>query len=110
LHDDRKPLTRWLDSQRAYAKLEAGFLQAKDPKTLTWPDRLRHWIWPAAPAAFLYTLLVKGCLLDGWPGWFYALQRTYAELLLSLELLARRLGAGSEDQEAEKGRATENEQ
>jgi hypothetical protein len=54
--------------------------------------------------------LVKGCLLDGWPGWFYALQRTYAELLLSLELLARRLGAGSEDQEAEKGRATENEQ
>jgi hypothetical protein len=48
-------------------------------------------IWPAAPAAFVSTLLAKGCLFDGWPGWFYALQRTYAELLLSLELLDRRL-------------------
>ena len=91
LHDDRKPLSRWLDSQRAYANLEAEHLLSKNSKTLGWPDRLRSWIWPAAGAAFFYTLLVKGCLFEGWPGWFYVLQRTYAELLLSLELLDQRL-------------------
>jgi hypothetical protein len=56
-------------------------------------DRLRRMIWPAAPAAFLYTLLLKGVILDGWPGWFYALQRTYAELVLSLILLERKIRA-----------------
>jgi glycosyltransferase involved in cell wall biosynthesis len=90
-HDDRKPLSRWLDSQRAYALLEADVLAAANPKSLGWADRLRRSIWPAAPAAFLYTMFLKGCLFDGWHGWFYALQRTYAELLLSLELLDRRL-------------------
>ncbi len=91
LHDDRKPLSRWLDSQRAYARLEAEKLVAEPGTARSLADRLRRWIWPAAPAAFLYTLLVKGCLFDGWPGCFYILQRTYAELLLSLELLDRRL-------------------
>lgn len=91
LHDDRKPLSRWLDSQRGYARLEAQKL-IENPKTVrSLADQLRRWIWPAAPAAFFYTLFVKRCLFDGWPGWFYALQRTYAELLLSLELLDRRL-------------------
>lgn len=89
-HDDRKPLSRWLDSQFKYAQLEAEKLTGEThPASL--PDRLRKMIWPAAPAAFVYTLLVKGVILDGWPGWFYALQRTYAELLLSLVLLEKRL-------------------
>jgi hypothetical protein len=33
----------------------------------------------------------KRLILDGWPGVFYSLQRTYAELLLSLKLLDARL-------------------
>ena len=90
-HDDRKPLNRWLDSQRTYAQQEADHLLALDSVGRSWPDRLRLAIWPAAPAVFLYTLLIKCCVLDGWPGWYYALQRTYAELILSLELLERRL-------------------
>lgn len=92
LHDDRKPLTRWLDSQRKYAELEAREFIERPRERRSTADRLRRCIWPAAPAAFFYTLLVKGCLFDGWPGWFYALQRTYAELLLSLHLLDHRLG------------------
>lgn len=88
-HDDRKPLTRWFDSQLKYARLEAEKL-ASDPRPTCLPDRLRKMIWPAAPAAFLYTLFIKGVILDGWPGWFYALQRTYAELVLSLFLLEKR--------------------
>jgi len=33
--------------------------------------------------------------LDGWPGWYYALQRLCAETLIALEILDRRL-RGSE--------------
>jgi hypothetical protein len=91
LHDDRKPLARWLESQQGYARQEAKKLLNHSSKSMSKSDTLRCWIWPAAPAAFLYTLIVKRCLLDGWPGWYYALQRTYAELLLSIELLDRRL-------------------
>jgi len=90
LHDDRKPLTRWLETQRKYARQEARKLLERTNQPLSLADRLRRSIWPAAPAAFIYTLFVKGCLFDGWPGWYYALQRTYAELLLSLELLDAR--------------------
>lgn len=90
-HDDRKPLARWFESQRKYAVLEAEKLLAEDaPSGL--PDRLRRMIWPAAPAAFVFTLIVKGVILDGWPGWFYALQRTCAEVILSLVLLEKRIG------------------
>jgi glycosyltransferase involved in cell wall biosynthesis len=89
-HDDRKPLSRWLDSQIKYARLEAEKLESA-PHSSGLPDRLRKMIWPAAPAAFFYTLFVKGVILDGWPGLFYALQRTYAELVLSLVLLEKRV-------------------
>lgn len=89
-HDDRKPLSRWLESQRKYAILEADkLLDGSAPEGL--PDRLRRMIWPAVPACLLYTLFAKRVILDGWPGWYYAFQRTYAELLLSLELLDRKL-------------------
>ena len=48
--------------------------------------------WPAPIGVFLYTLFVKRCLFDGWPGWYYALQRTIAEMLIALEIADRRLG------------------
>ena len=44
---------------------------------------------------FLYALLGKRLALDGWPGWLYALQRAYAELLLSLRLLDARVTGSS---------------
>jgi hypothetical protein len=40
-------------------------------------------------------LIVKGCLLDGWPGWFYALQRLLAETMIALAVLERRLNAAT---------------
>ena len=90
-HDDRKPLSRWIISQDNYAKLEAAKLLASDKKSLRPQDRLRLSGWAAVPATFIYTLFVKRTLLDGWHGWFYALQRTFAEILLSLRLLEKRL-------------------
>jgi glycosyltransferase involved in cell wall biosynthesis len=91
LHDDRKSLARWLEAQRRYAALEANKLLDSGTARRSLADRIRLWVWPAMPATFFYSLIVKRCLFDGWRGWFYALQRTYAELLLSLELLDRRL-------------------
>lgn len=90
-HDDRKPLSRWLDSQRNYARQEAEHLTGADTDTLRRVDRLRSWIWPMPAVMFLYTYVLRGGFMDGWPGLQYSLERTYAELLLSLELLSRKL-------------------
>jgi hypothetical protein len=40
----------------------------------------------------LYALFVKGGVLDGVAGWQYALQRTYAEILLALHVFERQKG------------------
>ncbi len=86
LHDDRKPLSRWLASQQTYLTQETHKLLHTPPSQLGLTDklRLRHAITPLA--ALPYCLLWRRGLLDGWRGWFYAFQRTYAEILLSLML------------------------
>jgi len=89
-HDDRKPLVRWLTSQQRYAREEAEYLLDAPPEALRRTDRIRLIGWPAPIGVFFYTLLVKGCLFGGWPGWYYALQRTTAEMLIALEIIDRR--------------------
>jgi glycosyltransferase involved in cell wall biosynthesis len=91
-HDDRKPIARWLATQRAYACSEADHLFGG--AVLNRPDRLRRMAWPAPFAALFYVLFVNRCILDGWPGWYYALQRLIAETLLALEIIDRRLRQG----------------
>jgi glycosyltransferase involved in cell wall biosynthesis len=94
-HDDRKSLARWLDSQRRYAAEEARYLLVTQLAKLRRVDRIRRMAWPAPLGVLLYTLFAKGCALDGWPGWYYALQRLVAETMIALEILERRLrGAG----------------
>jgi glycosyltransferase involved in cell wall biosynthesis len=93
-HDDRKPLSRWMAAQHRYTELEASHLLGSGSEKLSVPDRLRKMGWPAPFLVFLYVLLVKGCLLDGWPGWYYALQRILAEIMIALELADRRLRGG----------------
>jgi glycosyltransferase involved in cell wall biosynthesis len=90
-HDDRKPIARWFSSQRQYARREADYLLASDRRSLTRTDRIRLAAWPAPLAVLVYTLVVKRCLLDGWPGWYYALQRVCAETMIALELIDRRI-------------------
>jgi len=94
-HDDRKPLQTWMDSQKRYANAEADHLLAADPSTLSGVDRLRLLAWPAPLLVFLYTLVIKRGLLDGWAGWYYTLQRTIAEALLAVNLIDRRLAPKS---------------
>jgi glycosyltransferase involved in cell wall biosynthesis len=91
-HDDRKPLSRWLASQQSYARLEAEYLLKSDAGVLSASDRLRRMAWPAPIVVFFYVLVVKGCVFDGWSGWFYTLQRVLAECMIALQLIDRRLG------------------
>lgn len=90
-HDDRKPLQRWLNSQLGYARREADYLLRAPRPELGRVDRLRLMCWPMPLIVLPYTLIWKRCLLDGWAGWYYALQRWLAEVLIALEILDRRL-------------------
>jgi glycosyltransferase involved in cell wall biosynthesis len=89
-HDDRKPRARWLVSQQRYARDQAEYLLNTSHEGLRRTDKIRLMAWPAPIAVLIYTLFGKGCLLDGWPGWYYALQRTIAEMLLALEVMDRK--------------------
>lgn len=91
VHDDWKSMTTWLSSQVRYAKMEAEKIMSVPAKELALKDRLRRGCVFAAPLNLFYCLFAKRLILDGWAGIFYSMQRTYAELLLSLFLLDRRL-------------------
>jgi glycosyltransferase involved in cell wall biosynthesis len=93
LHDDRKPLVRWLASQVRYARLEADLLCTSSWHEVGWPDRLRKLLVVMPPLAFLYCMVVAGGIVDGWPGLYYALQRAIAEAVLSLALIERKVNA-----------------
>jgi glycosyltransferase involved in cell wall biosynthesis len=90
LHDDRKPLSRWLESQLRYSALEAKKLAETSNEQLSISDRIRSRIFFAPIIMLFYTLFWKGLLLDGWAGIYYSSQRIYAELLLSLRLFEHR--------------------
>ena len=90
LHDDRKPLTRWLNAQPRYLLAERQKLLCTPSSQLSLADRLRKHS-PLAPLVVgLYCLLIKGNLWDGASGLYYTAQRIYAELLLLLFLLEGR--------------------
>lgn len=87
LHDDRKPLSRWLWAQDRYMIIEAEKLLKTPDAQLSLSDKLRKRKLIAPFAVLFYCLLLKGGILDGWRGWYYAFQRMFAETLLSLRLI-----------------------
>ena len=86
-HDDRKPLSRWLWAQDRYLKIEAKKLKETPWSELSWGDRVRTFKILAPFIILFYCLILKGGVLDGWRGWYYAFQRMLAEILLSLRLI-----------------------
>ena len=91
-HDDRKSLSRWFQSQVRYAEIEATYLLGTESEELNRADRIRKkWLIVAPMGMPIYLLLVRGLIFDGWNGWYYAFQRTVAEMMLSLRLLEAKL-------------------
>jgi len=94
LHDDRKPLERWFRSQIGYMRQEAEHLLSTPLATLGVADRIRLWVLVAPALVFVYCLFVKGGLLDGRRGVFYAMQRAVAEIVLSAFLVEAMMDRG----------------
>lgn len=90
-HDDRKPLSRWLQAQINYARQEADKISSSPGAALGRNDRVRKAVVLAPPLVFLLVYILHGGFLSGWRGLFYALQRLTAELLLSVFLIDMRL-------------------
>jgi glycosyltransferase involved in cell wall biosynthesis len=90
-HDDRKPLERFFMSQVRYMRDEEIKLAAAKLASLDLPDRLRRLRYLGPFLVLPYCLFAKGLILDGRAGFYYSLQRTIAEMMLSLYLIDRDL-------------------
>ncbi|MEA5626086.1 glycosyltransferase family 2 protein [Nostoc sp. UHCC 0251] len=86
-HDDRKPLNRWLSAQDRYMVIETQKLLKTPTSELSLGDRIRKRKIIAPLIILIYCLILKGGILDGWHGWYYALQRVLAEILLTIRLI-----------------------
>ena len=86
MHDDRKPMRRFIARQRRYMGDEAKKLRATSFGALPLSGKIRKLRVIAPFAVAIQTLFVKGLILDGWPGIYYALERFIAECILTREL------------------------
>lgn len=98
VHDDRKPLRRFVQRQRAYMRQEAAKLRATRFRDLNAAGKLRKLRVIAPVAVLAYTLFGRKLILDGWPGLIYTFERVLAEVLLSVELMR---GARAEESPTE---------
>lgn len=96
MHDDWKSFDRWYAAQLRYAAMEADKLRSHDYRSLDWKDRIRRWPGLAAGLTLPYCLFYKRLILDGKSGWFYTMQRTFAEWLVSMKVLEQLLCSNRE--------------
>jgi len=87
LHDDRKSMARFVQSQRRYAKLEAEHVRGSEFRELPWSGRIRKLRVLAPILAPIGLLFGKALVLDGRKGLMYVHQRMLAELLISRALV-----------------------
>jgi glycosyltransferase involved in cell wall biosynthesis len=98
LHDDRKPMKRWLSSQDTYATQEAEKLRSTPWDELAFSDRVRRLVVVAPWLVPAYYLVARQGLRDGWAGLDYAAQRAIAELVLAIKLIEREHASGMESE------------
>src|SRR5262245_10505893 len=87
LHDDRKSLSRWLSSQDRYSLQEMKKLRQTPRERLDLADLIRRSKVLAPIVSLFYCLIIQRGVLDGWAGWYYAMQRVLAETLLAIRLV-----------------------
>jgi len=97
LHDDRKPLSHWLWAQNRYTALEVKKLSTTPNHQLGLADKIRKTKILAPFIVFFYCLILKGGILDGWHGWYYAFQRVLVEILLSIHLIEADIEQSAKD-------------
>ncbi|MDH5693775.1 MAG: glycosyltransferase family 2 protein [Gammaproteobacteria bacterium] len=88
-HDDRKPLSHWLQAQDKYMRLEADIIRQSAWTQLSWPDKIRKLRFISPFMVFIYCLFIKRTVFDGLYGWQYAYQRCVAEMILMIHLLKK---------------------
>lgn len=86
-HDDRKSLSRWFWAQDRYIAIETKKILETPVSELSLSDRIRKQKILAPFIVLIYCLILKGGILDGWYGWYYAFQRVLVEILLSIRLI-----------------------
>jgi hypothetical protein len=67
--------------------IESKKLLERPEHKLSLSDRLRKRKILAPLIIFIYCLILKGSILDGWHGWYYTFQRVLAEILLSIHII-----------------------
>lgn len=88
LHDDRKPLSKWVDNLNRYSVKECGkLLDPNNRSQSSLITKIRKTKILAPIFVFFYCLVVKGLILNGWAGWHYTIQRTMVEMLFALRLI-----------------------
>lgn len=100
LHDDRKPLERWVGSQLGYSRQELAKLREMDERSL------RAWLRRSGLMPFVaggYAYLRAGGPLKGGASLRYAWERVLFEVLLSMRLLDSR---ADENDQARSGATT----
>jgi glycosyltransferase involved in cell wall biosynthesis len=98
IHNDWKSIEHWVSSQSRYMRRELSYVRESGSGVR---GALRRYP-PLMPlVTFLYCLLVKGLIIDGRAGIFYALQRLVAESVLALMLLEEELRGESETAKSE---------
>lgn len=95
IHDDRKGLVRFLESQVRYAR---NMLRRAESGELGWRD----WVRIRTPVMVLavapHVLILKRGVRDGLPGVIYALDRLIAETIFIREAIAQKLSTKSPDE------------
>lgn len=95
IHDDRKGLMRFLESQVRYAR---NMLRRNESGQVGWRD----WVRIRTPAMVLavvpHVLITKQGIRDGLPGVIYALDRLIAETIFIREAIAHKLARKSADE------------
>lgn len=90
-HDDRKSLSRWLQSQDKYLQIEAAKVTSTPFRELDLADKIRKTIVLGPGMILVYCLIVQYQFVNGWRGLHYAFQRTLVELLLSIRLAENKI-------------------
>lgn len=87
LHDDRKPLSRWITNQSGYSIKECRKLLDLPSENATMIEQIRRTKIFAPILVFFYCLFWQRLIFSGWHGWYYTLQRTIVEMLFALRLI-----------------------